>query len=133
MTSLIDEDVPLRQKRRSKKYQLKPYDTYPLEITVDHPPIMHVYQALCDVTQLHAPRVSGGLQAQDTQMKTDEFEPIYVLMVPYKSIDVPAWHPFRHHCKLRFGHNYPYQRQHVWMMKSIPQNELLAEPLYSYH
>ena len=47
----------------------------------------------------------------------------------HKLVDVPIYHPLRYHSKLIPGHDRPQQWQHVWVSKSFPSYDFLAEPL----
>ena len=44
-------------------------------------------------------------------------------------IDISILHPFRYHHELGFIHGSTQKRQHIWMVKSAPCDNLLAESL----
>ena len=45
-------------------------------------------------------------------------------------VNIAIHHPFRYHCKLGFIRRNTQKRQDIWMAKSAPCHNLLAEPLH---
>lgn len=93
---------------------------------------MDVSQAVRDIAQLQGKnQLSSTIHGRDWNMtKTDKFKPICVTMFLYKLVDVPVRHPLGHHRKLCLGHDDTNERQHVWMLKSLPRHKLPTKPLH---
>ena len=49
---------------------------------------------------------------------------------PDELINIPIHHPLRYHCKLSFIRRDTQKRQDIWMGKSAPCHNLLAESLH---
>lgn len=62
-------------------------------------------------------------------VRSYKFEPIGVPVHLDKFIDVPICHPLRRHREVVGTHYNSQQWQNVWMAKSLPGHNLLAEPL----
>jgi len=96
---------------------------------VDHSLLMHINQAPCHVPQLQNHVTISEVGYQKPGRKTYKIESICILVCSHELVDVPVWHPLRHHRELSLRHDHSQQRQHVRMTKSLPRYELSAEPL----
>ena len=50
----------------------------------------------------------------------------------YKVINVPMTHPLRYQCEAIASHRHSQQRVHVWVTKTSPHHDFLAESLRSH-
>ena len=96
---------------------------------MDHCPIVHVYQALSNILELHKP---GSAQKRITaaeKFKSHKLKPIHTPIHSDKLIDAPIYHPLRYHCKMVLNHCHPQQWQQIWMGKGFPCHGFPAESL----
>ena len=112
MTVPIDQDVSLGEKSQVRgqgsDWRSK---SYPFQIPMYHFLIMHVYQPPSDTFEL-----LGGLSMKSTagsrgkpEVKPYKFESIGAPVGLDKLVDVPIFHPFRHHDELVLVHRHSQQ------------------------